>query len=231
MADKRIRYMQKSSAAIVKENKNYTIYDQIPFIVKDPIPDNISLDVIIKTLESYLPSKFAQNVDSIYMGQFEELSQREITSVWKDGAIFVDNEQDSVDDIVEDLIHEIAHATEDAFQFEIYSDDHIEYEFLLKRRHLYDILLSHDVEELPTQDVFMSLGYNDQFDEYLHKTVGYERLTWMTMGLFASPYGATSVREYFANGFEEYFSPDGDRTELKMISPAVYNKIEQLMDL
>jgi len=231
MASKLTQYIQKSSASIVAESKTYTIYENIPFIVKDPLPDGIEMSKIIKTLESYLPSKFAQNVDSIYIGQFEELIEREITSMWKDGAIFVDNEQESNDDIIEDIVHEFAHASEEAYQFEIYSDDSIEYEFILKRRHLYDILVSHDVEYVPAQEVFMSLGYDKEFDEYLYKTIGYEKLTWMTMGLFMSPYGATSVREYFANGFEEYFSPDGDRSELKMISPSIYNKIEQLMDL
>ena len=41
------------------------------------------------------------------------------------------------------------------------------------------------------------------------------------MGLFASPYGATSLREYFANGFEKYFL--GEAQHVKEVSPMLYN--------
>ena len=67
------------------------------------------------------------------------------------------------------------------------------------------------------------------FDEFLYKTVGYETLVNITMGLFISPYAATSLKEYFANGFEAYFI--GDRSYLKKISPYIYDKIEQLESL
>jgi Mlc titration factor MtfA (ptsG expression regulator) len=48
----------------------------------------------------------------------------------------------------------------------------------------------------------------------------------MTVGLFCSPYGATSIREYFANAFEYYFIKDPKY--VKKVSPRVYVKINQL---
>jgi hypothetical protein len=45
-------------------------------------------------------------------------------------------------------------------------------------------------------------------------------------GLFPSPYAATSVREYFARGFEEYTM--SNKKELKQSCPVLYNKIEAL---
>ena len=61
---------------------------------------------------------------------------------------------------------------------------------------------------------------------FLYADVGYPLLTSLTMGLFISPYAATSLREYFARGFEEYYI--GDRKYLTNISPVLYNKIEYL---
>jgi hypothetical protein len=46
--------------------------------------------------------------------------------------------------------------------------------------------------------------------------------------LFVSPYGATSLREYFANCFEEYFARR-QYDHVKKISPAVFEKIELLL--
>ena len=43
------------------------------------------------------------------------------------------------------------------------------------------------------------------------------------------PYSITSIREYFGNGFEEYLR--GDAKYLKNISPTLYNKIEELLEM
>ncbi len=227
MRDNLTKYIQKSATGQKEDQR--VMYNKLPFMVKDPLPENISLANIIKTIESYVPEKFTVGIDMVFVGQFEDVVERDATSLWADGAIFVDNEQDNDDDIIEDIIHEIAHAVEDSYMLEVYGDDSIENEFLLKRRHLYDILESQGLAD--NIQPFLSLQYDLEFDKYLYKTIGYERLTWLTMGLFVSPYGATSLKEYFANGFEEYFTPTGDRGNLKAISPALYQKIQQLMDI
>ena len=46
-------------------------------------------------------------------------------------------------------------------------------------------------------------------------------------GLFISPYAATSLREYFATGFTDFFM-EPDHRLLKSISPILYKKIEKL---
>jgi hypothetical protein len=56
--------------------------------------------------------------------------------------------------------------------------------------------------------------------------VGYDRLNVITVGLFVSPYAATSLSEYFANGFENYFS--GESAYVRKISPKLYSKIKYL---
>ena len=213
-------------------HKSYFVFSNISIFVQDPIPSEVNLNAVLQTVENSLPKKFIENtgVEMILIGQFQELKDREIQSVWKpsEGSIYVTNEQDSEEDMIDDLVHEFAHAVEDRFGFEIYSDDQIEKEFLQKRRHMYDILSAHGYK-LPLSS-FMQVAYNVEFDNFLHKEVGYEKLTFLTAGLFVSPYAATSLREYFASGFEEFFLPTGDRKSLQAMSPAVYNKITLLSE-
>ena len=71
--------------------------------------------------------------------------------------------------------------------------------------------------------------YNANFDKFLSDTVGYPTLLTLTMGLFASPYAATSIQEYFANGFEKYFLDDPWR--LSTVSPILHDKIEQVINV
>ena len=187
---------------------------------------------MLQTVEQSLPQKFIEHsgVEMIMIGQFQDLTDRQIQSVWKpdEAAIYVTNEQDSNEDMIDDLVHEFAHAVEDRFGFELYSDDLIEKEFLQKRRHLHDILSAHEFDI--TLKPFINLVYDAEFDNFLHKEVGYEKLAFLTTGLFTSPYAATSIREYFASGFEEYFLPFGDRATLQQISPALYQKIKILSE-
>ena len=74
------------------------------------------------------------------------------------------------------------------------------------------------------------VDFSKKFDEFLYLIVGYPTLTQLTPTLFVSPYGATSLREYFANCFEEYFARR-QYDHVKKISPAVYEKIELLLGI
>ena len=68
----------------------------------------------------------------------------------------------------------------------------------------------------------------DELDNFLFNELGYDNIIGLSTGLFSSPYSITSIREYFANGFQEYIN--GDRNYLKEISPNLYNKIHVLME-
>jgi len=49
--------------------------------------------------------------------------------------------------------------------------------------------------------------------------------------LFFSPYAITALKEYWANGFENYVVGDyNDRRKLKEISPELFKKIEQVLN-
>lgn len=207
--------------------KEWKIFDSVQLIVKDHPPSNVSIQDIIQELEEKIPNSFVRMLDVIYIGQFEHLISREVEAVYEDGAIYVSNDQPTEDEFVESIGHEIAHCLEDSMASEIYSDGSIEKEFLGKRRRLWSILNSRDLASQEQKAYFDQIQYSKAFDTYLYKSVGYPVLASLTMGLFLSPYAATSVREYFANAFESFFLND-EANYVKQISPAVYNKFIEL---
>jgi len=193
------------------------------------LPDSIDLDNVLDSIESQVPSFFLSNVESIYIGDFDTLRERDLDALYEDGAIYVRAESVfSEEDLVDDLVHEISHSLEETNSLEIYGDGEIEKEFLLKRIQLLSQLSSHEAPVLP-RDYFLNTFYSKEFDEYLYKVIGYPLLTSLSMNIFVSPYGATSLSEYFANAFEKYFV--GDFEEIKKISPQVYKKIKYLTNL
>ena len=187
--------------------------------------DEIDVERVIAKIEGMLPEHLLSELEMIIVGWFDEFEDRNINAFYKDGALHVSNIQDDENDMIDDIVHEMAHACEETYSSLIYSDGMIQDEFIGKRKRLYEILKVEGYE-VSLED-FLNTEYSEKFDLFLYEDVGYDKLTFFTMGLFVSPYGATSYREYFANGFEHYFLTDPQY--VKVISPAVYDKIDGLV--
>ena len=85
-------------------------------------------------------------------------------------------------------------------------------------------MLANDYE--PPEEMQYKTEFVQKIDDYLYKDVTYDAMWHFVGGLFPSPYAATSVREYFARGFEEYAM--NNKKELKQTCPVLFNKIEAL---
>ena len=100
-------------------------------------------------------------------------------------------------------------------------------EFLKKRKQLAFELASegYDIPRGFVGDV----KFSEEIDTFLYKRVGYGPLKMFGLGIFVRPYAATSLREYFAVGFEYFYLKDAE--ELKKTCPSLYNKIYYLHNL
>lgn len=223
-----INYIKNSSEKFLLERKNFSIFDNTVVIVKDKPTNGIRLPVVFKKLQGVIPLETVKDLDAIYIGQFNELLNREIESYFLDGSIFITNDFQDENKMIESLIHEIAHCVEKTYTDLIYYDGKLKEEFLGKRKTLYRILKDYLKPGVGLED-FIDIDYNEEFDNFLYKDVGYDKLNKLIVGLFPTAYSATSLREYFAMGFEEYFT--GDLNNLKKVSPKLYNKIYSLTKL
>ena len=219
-------YLHVSNQRFQKQQREFLMKEGLQVFIKDKISNGISMKSVLDIISSYLPSHLFKEIDSIYVGMFDDFEEKETNAAYKDGAIYISNEQDSEQDLIDDIVHEVAHSLEQPYGHIIYGDRSLEKEFLAKREKLYQVL---DAENLnPDYDLFMKTEYDKRMDDYLYKEVGYDRLNFIvaSYGLFTSAYPATSLREYFASGFEYYFLEDP--TGLSKISPELFNKIEEI---
>jgi len=200
----------------------YHIYNIPLFVIGEP--PEVSLPDFCTEAEEIIPQRLLCNVDVVYVGDLRELNGRNAT--YANAAIYMTNKEPTTEDMLENFIHEVAHSLEHNFASEVYTDDLIK-EFKGKRSRLYHILKSHGYKVSPI--AFGFTEYSAKFDQFLSDTVGYPTLLTLTMGLFASPYAATSIQEYFANGFEKYFLEDP--WDLKKVSPVLYDKIEGITNV
>jgi len=208
-----------------KQNNEYLLFGNLYVYVRDNLPGHIDLEEVFQFIYSKVPQHLFSEIDAIYVGNFEELQDRQIQSMYKDGAIYVTNLQSNLMDMVEDIIHELAHSLEEPYGMIVYADGQVGSEFVGKRTRLRDLLSArgYNVESIN----FENSEFDKAFDTYLHKDIGYPVLTNLTLGLFNSPYAATSLREYFATGSEEYIL--GDRELIRNISAALFTKIQEIV--
>ena len=209
----------------------HTLFSRIIAYTIEPLPDNVSLSIVLEKVEELVPKVFFDNVDSIYIGHFREFEENGTNAFYSDGALFISNNQTDNDDLLDDILHETAHAVEREYEAFIYDTD-LEKEFLTRRKVLYNrIKTLSDSKGLDldfNKQEFMSLEYSRDFDEFLYQTLGYAFLHNISYDLFVSPYGATSLQEYWANGFENYFA-DNPET-VRKISPILYGKIQSIAE-
>tara|TARA_R110001583_G_scaffold6509_9_gene33030 strand:- start:3062 stop:3727 length:666 start_codon:yes stop_codon:yes gene_type:complete len=198
----------------------------VDVFIKDRLPDDIDPEFVFNYISARIPFHLAKNIDIIYIGEFPEMKKRDINAYYEDGAIYVTNKQEEDMDMIDDIIHELAHSVERSNEELVYGSGALQREFKAKRKNLYTIIM--DMYDVP--DKFLSdIDYNKEIDNFLYKVIGYDILNQMVVNIFVSGYAATSVSEYFARGFEEYFI--GDKDSLRQISPVLYKIIDKLVHL
>ena len=80
-----------------------------------------------------------------------------------------------------------------------------------------------------TLEQFLSIKYDYDFDMFLFQEIGYPVLKTITTGLFPSPYSTTSINEYFAIGFENFYM--GESNYIKKICPNLAQKLFYLEEM
>jgi len=217
-------YISESTWRAQRNKKEYTLFDHITVIVTDSLPENINLQAILRQIEKQVPEHLLRDVDSVYIGKFKELEERQVDSIYFNGSLLITNDQPSNKELFSTFIHEFGHAVEELDRDYIYGDNELAREFLAKRKTLYNLLK----DDYPLDKrQFLTIEFTPSFDELAYKDIGYDNLGVITNGLFISPYACTSLREYFANGFEHYFLKDG--REIREICPKLYRKIHSIL--
>ena len=224
-----LEHLKKKQQKLQSQTSDFYTSRGLHVYIKDAIVDNsIDIERVIAQVEKILPFSFLSEIEMILVGDFDEFRERQISAAYKDGALYVSNIQADERDMIDDIVHEISHSLEEPYGYELYYDEKLKNEFLEKRERLHKILWANDFK-VP-KAFFANVEYDEELDEYLLHKVGYDKLTQFCIGLFINAYAPTSLREYFATGFTDFFMEPSGHKYLKRISPVLYEKINDLYD-
>jgi hypothetical protein len=223
-----IDYIKESNKKAQDRNE-YMLFN-VPVYVINKFPSNVKINNILDSVKDIINKKYLDRLDAIYIGDFKDLNRRDIQSMLKDGAIWIssNNIKNIITEplVVENIIHEIAHLLEEKYQSQIYGDGKLEREYNSKKNRLFHLLKNegYDID----LDLFFSDDMLKEFDNFLYKIVGYDKISLLTAGLFLSPYSITTIREYFASGMLDNLTSDDNY--IGEISPVLYSKIKQVKE-
>lgn len=207
-----------------KRMKDEYMINGVSVFIKDALPEEVNGEFIFDYISSRIPSYLMKNVEVIYVGQFPEMKERDINAFYENDAIYITNEQDDEMDVIDDIIHEVSHAVEHYNREFIYGDGALQREFVAKRKRLSSLLSQkYDVPS----DFNINFEYDRAIDDFLFRDVGYDVLNQITVNIFPSGYAATSISEYWAKGFEEFFL--GDPSKLQRMCPVLSNRLRVLI--
>lgn len=206
--------------------RNRKLFGVIPIKIQDEFVKPIDLDAVIAKVEQLIPDKFTSSIESVFVGDYSFLTNKQMNAMFHEGVMYISNNQSSEQDLLDDIVHEIAHAVEYIYFDEIYNASDIEHEFKRKKMILSDYL---EYNGIVVPSFFEdATKFSQEIDDFLYKEVGYESLRELIIGLFLSPYSVTSLREYWGVAFEYFFlqSPQ----EVKEICPNIYGVITKLLN-
>jgi hypothetical protein len=189
--------------------------------------ENVNVEKVIGQIEETIPHHLLGEVEMIIFGWFKEFEERSINAFYNDNALYISHLQEDEKDLFDDIVHEISHSLEGPYGYEIYADDKIKDEFLRKRMYLHDILWKSGYRA--PKAFFADTEYNEEFDMFLYEKIGYDKLSGFMQGVYLNPYAATSLREYFATGFTEFFT-ESEHNFMKKVSPALYQKLVKMQN-
>lgn len=222
-----IESMKEKNDKIAKKLKDRRLFNRIYVWEKDPVLPDVDIDSALAQIVSKIPKSYFNNIDSIFIGQFAELNNRNLNALFQDNAIYISNTLLDTNDFIKNVIHELAHAVQEEYVDLVDENDAVVDEFFIKRRQLKKILHLNGYET--SKQNFENVDYDEGFDNYLYQQVGYPVMHTLTANLFVSPYAATSYNEYFANGFEHYYL--NDYISVKQISPKLFKLISTIENL
>jgi len=182
------------------------------------------LNFLLQQIEETISADALKHLKLVKIGNFDVLKKENYKSYYKDGVIYLSNDVKFIEEMMGNFFHELAHSLEKTYYDKIYGDGFLEKEFLNKRHKLKDIITMYEGGMAPPVD-FSIINYSKDLDDYLVDTIGYDKLWQYCAGLFTNPYAATSLREYFASGFEKYLK--GESEVLDRLCPVLYNKVKQ----
>jgi hypothetical protein len=138
-----------------------------------------------------MPPHLFEDIDIIYIGQYQDLIDRGLEALYEDGAIYITNTLSDNIDYIENIIHENAHSIREYSWLINIRRRKSNLRIYWQEKRLFHTIKSqdHDISGLD----YLNPEFDQEMDDFLYKELGYDNLNYLINGLFLNPYAVTSI--------------------------------------
>ena len=86
-----------------KRMKDQFKVNGISVIIKDRLPQEVDPEFVFNYINARVPFYLTSNIEVIYIGQFQEMKERDINAFFENDAIYVTNIQDGEMDMIDSV--------------------------------------------------------------------------------------------------------------------------------
>ena len=95
----KLDYLKASATKAIEQNKEFIVSESVQVYIKDPLTNGVNIRNILDKINISIPPHLTTEIDSIYVGIFDDFEEKETNAAYKDGAIYVSSEQDDDQDL------------------------------------------------------------------------------------------------------------------------------------
>jgi hypothetical protein len=86
-----------------RSQKEYHLFGKLVY-VQEPFVGDVSVQNVIDEIEQTIPPYLFEEVDTIIVGTFDFLDERDLEAIYKDGAIYISNKIINDRDLIENIL-------------------------------------------------------------------------------------------------------------------------------
>ena len=80
-------YLHMSQKRFENQRKEFLMKEGIQVFIKDKITNGVNIKSVLDVINSYIPNCFLGEIDSIYVGMFDDFIKKDVNAAYKNGAI------------------------------------------------------------------------------------------------------------------------------------------------
>ena len=96
----KLDYLKESANKAFDQTKEFVMGEAVQVYIKDPLTNGVSIRNILDKINISIPPHLTTEIDSIYVGIFDDFEEKETNAAYKDGAIYISSEQEDRKSVV-----------------------------------------------------------------------------------------------------------------------------------
>jgi hypothetical protein len=214
--------------------KEWYIYNKILIYIKNNLKLSINMNYVIEIIENIIPKHiFNNNIDTIFIGEFQELKNKNLDVIYKEKSIYISNtKQYTNESLIYCILLGVGYSLLYSQKDYLFKDNIIQIEFLKKRVQLSNILKYYVEKGILEYEKLISIDYYRMLESvvvHLLESLPRDKNILNALNeIYITNFGMFSIENYVIDGYVELLYTK-DLSKFKRVYPELFLKLDKLI--